>query len=412
VILTLLFMLGAPAPASQPASATSPPAIQYEEYGPLSDAHEGDDGVIWLKVWKQYVRYRMGPQPAEKHEALLSLVKRASEGGRAVLIRYDAAHGRFDAAAGSLDYPLCSIALDDLRVEPADACRDETPAPAGFGITVALAQAEMSRGNFAAAQRLLSPLAPPADVPARKLFLRLRAESEDAIAAMEPPASPAADRASAAALADFRALGLLEPGDADHQFEIAGALVDLGGYAEAGAIYGAILKKWPNEEYRVAVRRGALHRVQGQYAKALEALDDLVARKGPQPGMRFHYHRGWTLNLLGRYDEAIRELTEGIKGQPEYASAYHLRGCAYAGLGDLRSAFVDIDEAARIEARVPGAATSKVLRESLEEIAALRARLQAAIAAGQGGKWSDACSGPSWKRWERPRTRSPLLPAA
>jgi tetratricopeptide (TPR) repeat protein len=412
VIVTLLFILGAPVPVSPPAAATTPQTSRYEEYGPLSDAREGDDGVIWLKAWKHYVRFRMGPQPAEKREALLSLVKRAGEGGRAVLIRYDAAHGRFEAAAGTLDYPVCSIALDDVRFDPAEGCRDEAPAPAGFGTTLALAQAEISRGNFEAAYRLLSPLALPADLPARKLFLRLRAESEGSIAAMEPVASPAADRGSVAALADFRALALLEPDDADHQFEIAGALVDLGAYAEAGAIYGAILKKWPNEEYRVAVRRGALDRVQGQYAKALEALDDLVARKGPQPGMRFHYHRGWTLSLLGRYDEAVHDLTEGIKDQPEYGSAFHRRACAYAGLGDMRSALIDIDEAVRLEAQIPGAATIKAVRDDLEEMAALRARLQAAIAAGQGGKWPDACSGPTWKRGERPRTRSPLLPAA
>src|SRR5437763_1596654 len=155
-------MLAAPVAGSQAAATTLPQATGYEEYGPLSDAREGNDGVVWLKVWKTYVRYRVGSQPAEKRDALISPVKRAGEAGRSVRIRYDASHGRFDAAAGSLDYPLCSIALDDVRFEPADGCRDQAPPPADFATTLALAQAEMSRGNFEAAHRLLSPLALPA----------------------------------------------------------------------------------------------------------------------------------------------------------------------------------------------------------------------------------------------------------
>lgn len=409
-ILTLLTMLAAPVPVSQPAPAAAPPG-RFEDLGTLTDAREGDDGVIWLKLWTPHVRYRMAPQPAGKHEALLSLLKRAEEAGRAVLIRYDGAHGRFDAAAGTLDYTVCSIALDDVVFEPAQRCGDEAPAPADLQGTLAAAQAEMSSGNVQAAQRLLSPLALPADAATRKLLLRLRSETEDAVGAMLPAESAAADRAAAAALADYRALAVLEPEDAEHQFHIAGTLLDLGGYAEARAIYAAILKKWPEEEYRVAVRVGALHRAQGQYAKALEALDELVARKGPQQGMRFHYHRGWTLTLLGRYDEAIHELTEGMKTQPDYGAAYYRRGCAYAGVGDLRSALLDVDEATRLDSQVPGARTNKVMRDYLEEIAALRARFQAAIAAGQGARWGNACSGPSWRRWEHPRTRSPLLPA-
>lgn len=412
-IMTLLFLLAARALPSPPAPPQPlAPAPAYEEFGPLSDARESDAGVIWLKVWKPYVRFRIGPQPAAKREALLSLVKRAAEAGRAVRLRYDGAHGRIDAAGGTLDYAVCAIALDDLRLEPLEGCGAGAPTAAAFETTLATAQAEMSGGNFEAAHRLLSPLVPPADAAARKLFLRLRSESEAAYAETLPPQSAAADRAAAAALADYRALAALEPDEADHPFAIAGQLVDLGGYAEARSVYAAILKKWPEEEYRVAIRLGALHRTEGQYAKALEPLEELVARKGPQQGMRFHYHRAWTLSLLGRYDEAIAGFTQGMKSQPDYASAYHRRGCAYAGIGNLRSALIDLEEAARLESQVPGASTNRALREDLQEIGALRARLQAAIAAGQAGKWSDACSGASWKRWEHPRARSPLLPPA
>lgn len=407
-LIWAVFALAAPPPAQAAAQPR-----QFEDFGTLTDAAETDDGVVWLKLWTRYARYRVPKQTKEKREALVSLLNRANDGTRGVTVRYDGAHGRLNLATGTLDYSLCAITLDDLRFEPDGSCPSTAAAePRGFEPALALAQAEMSAGDQRAAEQLLTGLEVPREPAAQKLFLRVRAENRSAIAAELPPRSAAADQAAAAALADYRALAALEPDDVEHRFAVAEALIDLGGYPEARGVYEGILAKWPDEEYRIAVRLGALLRVQGHYAEALQSLNDLVARRGPQVGMKFHYHRAWTLSLLGRHDEAIRELSEGIKEQPDYSSAYQRRACAYAAIGDAKAALADAEEAARLLALLPAARVSKGMRGELDEMAALRARLKARIVAGDATPLADACSGASWHRWEQPRPRSPLLPVA
>ena len=384
----------------------------FEDYGTVSGPSE-EGGTLWLSLWEPHIRYRIDREPEARQRALLHLIDRANEGYRAVTIRYDGTRGRLNAKAGTLDYPLCAILLDDLVFEPTRRCSGKPARPdAGPEGTLLLARAYVSVEDYGLAHRLLAGDAFPKDPPFRKLLLRTRAVTALGLAALEPRRSLEADRLRAAALADYRALAELEPDDVEHQFAIAGALEDLGGYAEARAVYERILAKWPEEDFRVSVRFGALHRINGEYEQALDALNQLVARNGPQEGMKFHYHRGWTLSLLGRFDEAIRDFSEGLRMQPDYAWAYLRRACAYAAIARPAEALADVREAKRMILGMPGGPTSQLLREDIARAEALEAKLERARSAGDSRPVTDACRGPEWDSYEKPRTRSPLIPAA
>lgn len=382
----------------------------FEELGMLTDATD-EEGSLFLSLWEPHVRFRIEREPESKQSQLAFLIKRAAEGSRSVSIRYDAGRGRLNRKTGTLDYPLCAIALDDLLFEPTRGC-DGKPSAASKGPEAALvlARAQLSSGEFQRAEDLLARSDLPADSAFRRIFLKVRAAAADNIALLEEPASLKSDRALAAALADYRALAELEPDNVEYQFAIAGALQELGGYAEASAAYDLLLKRWPDEDFRVAVRRGALHRGQGDYEKALDALNQLAARTSQYDGMKFRYHRAWTLSLLGRHDEAIADLTEGLRTQPDYSSAYVRRACAFAAIGRLRESLADANEAARLYAAQPGAA--KVHHEDIAQIEALRVRLEAGLANGSNKPVDGGCADSRWQASERPRPRSPLLPAA
>lgn len=398
-----------------PAQSEDSPAQQrriFQDYGWVTEPLE-EDGSLWLSLWEPHIRYRIDRQPEAKLRPLLFLIGQANDGHRAVTIRYDGTKGRLNSKTGTLDYPLCAILFDDLIFEPTHRCSDQ-PAKAMPGPEAALllARAYVNVEDYRRAQQLLARNDFPDDLPFGKLLLRTRALAALGVAALEARRSPEADRFTAAALADYRALGEIEPDDVEHQFAIGNVLEELGGYAEARAVYERILTKWPEEDFRVAVRFGALHRINGEYEQALDALNQLVARNGPQEGMKFHYHRGWTLSLLGRFDEAIRDLSEGLKTQPDYAWAYLRRACTYAGIARLAEALADAQEANRIIAGMPAGPTSQLLREDVARAEALRARLEAALAAGDAKPATDACRGPEWESYEKPRPRSPLLPPA
>jgi tetratricopeptide (TPR) repeat protein len=400
------------AAAAQAVGASAAQRRIFEDYGGLSGATEAE-GAFFLSLWEPHVRYRIDRESGEQLNALTFLLRRANEGSRAITLRYDGSQGRLNRKTGTLDYPVCGIVLDDLKFEPTRHCEDEPAGPPpGPEAALMLARAHFNVGDYRLAQDLLPRTGLPDDEVFRKLLLRIRADAADGVATLEEPASPAADRSLAASLADYRALALLEPDDVEHQFAIATRLRELGGYAEARATYDRILAKWPDESYRVAVGIGALHRVQGEYAKALDSLNQLVAREGPQEGMKYHYHRAWTLSLLERFDEAIRELGEGMRSQPDYSSAYQRRACAYASVGRIREALADAEEARRLFAALPGAATSRQIQEDIAEVDAMRGQLQAALATGEAKPVAGTCRGPMWDSWEHPRPRSPLLPAA
>ena len=61
-----------------------------------------------------------------------------------------------------------------------------------------------------------------------------------------------------------------------------------------------------------------------------------------------HNQRGRDLTKAGKYREAIDELSEAIRAQPDFALAYNARGFAYYLSHDITHALADYDEAIRL----------------------------------------------------------------
>lgn len=124
-------------------------------------------------------------------------------------------------------------------------------------------------------------------------------------------------------------------------------------------------------------------------------------------GMRFHFHRGFTLLMLGRNAEAIAELDRGLETQGDYSSAYRLRSCARARLGQIEGALGDQERALELLA---GAARDN---PSLlgEEVAATQSMVdalrQAKMAAPRRPFEGDCVA--FLDRWVRARPRSARL---
>jgi tetratricopeptide (TPR) repeat protein len=184
----------------------------------------------------------------------------------------------------------------------------------------------------------------------------------------------------------------------------------LGDYAGAEALYGEILKKWPDEAYQVTVRRAALARLNGDYQPSLDLLNSLAADTSGDLGMKFYYHRGWTLMKLDRFDEAIADFTKGMNSQPEYAWAYILRACSYASVGQLRYAAGDFDEAAGLFEALPASKASTKLKHDIALAKStanlLRERADTTVVTPVTGLCDDF-----WDGSDRSRTRSRFLEA-
>jgi tetratricopeptide (TPR) repeat protein len=189
------------------------------------------------------------------------------------------------------------------------------------------------------------------------------------------------DALVARAIEDWRRAARLAPKSFRIFMDEANATALLGAYAEALEMFEEAARRWPDEYFYVAMRTGAVRRQLGDHEGALRALDDLVARHGDQGGMMFHYHRGWTLNELARYEEAIHEFDAGLESQPDYPFALASRACANAQLGRLEAALEDQKRAVELHDRMiralpqmtgEGIASHEILMRVLEDLARLQ----------------------------------------
>lgn len=405
----LLFAALAASMAAAPALLANDMREGFEALGMISAGEYEPETESWFTLWEPDIRYVFRPAPASAE--LWALILRANEDNRSVAVRYAAAGGHVNEAEGTVDYPVCAVTLDDVEVRLVEDCGSsaiEARSGASSEGVLALGLAELMDGDAGAAHQWLDmALATGPDSPLfRGIALRARAGASAALAYEEEPWSQTADRASIAALTDYRELARLTPDDVEVRFSIATTLEELGAYSAAEAGYEAILQRWPDESYRVAVRRGALYRRQGDNERALEQLDRLVEREGPQDGMRFHYHRGWTLTNLGRFDEAVAEFDKGIPSQPDYSWAHIRRACANASIGELPEALEDLERGGTLLADVPS--DSAAVAHDIRRVAAIGQDVRSLIASGEKRPFPNACGG-FWGRAEEARARSPLL---
>jgi tetratricopeptide (TPR) repeat protein len=382
--------------------------------GPLftvNDYVAGADGEGSDRVALLFLPVRLIVPDGPDHETFIRLLARAAERGVSLRIRIDADAGRLAADGAHVEYPLCAIAAGNGASfgNSARNCPRRAPAPnaerfLAFGIAQMMEYPEAARHSLAAALAAT----PALPVRAQVLALGSRGEASEAASEGFAQGSIEQDRLIADALADFRRQVTLAPDEAGPRYAVARALVTLGGYDETLRIYEGIGQRWPEEAFDVAIRTGALFRQRGDYVRALRQLDEFASADSVRAnGMRFHYHRAWTLTLLNRLAEAEREIDQGFASQPDYPSAYQLRSCVRARLGRLEEALADqqrgleLSEAATTN---PPPALRADMARSREIIEALRE----AIARAPERPLSTPCE-LSWDRWTRPRSLSPFL---
>lgn len=411
-----LAVLVAALASGQLASAQTTKSAQkvvFESVEMIFGGKEEADGTSWFKGWAADARFLFDPEDKGRSDELWDLLRSANEARRSVRVRYDASAGRMNESTGTIDYPFCTIALDDSRFESGRTCSEPAknlkPAALTTASALALGFAEVHSGSAQVARHLLDhALASPGQTLGfRRIAFGARAEANGAIANSEVPWSEAADRARIAALADYRRLAEVAPNDVEAEFAIGRTLEELGDYVAAEEIYDQVLKRWSDEDFQVTVRRSAIARLQGDAQRSLNLLHGIVERHGQQDGMKYHYHRGWTLTRLGRFDEAIAAFNNGLRNQPDYAWAIIRRGCAHAGLGQLSSALEDTEFGVRKFAESVTTDDAGI-RHDLARMADNAAALRAAVAAGSTAAMPAVCGG-FWDRSDQARSRSALL---
>lgn len=406
-----MFGIFSAAIAAVVSQADPPPASDQRLFTASGYVSDGDlDEGVFTLVGPE-LRFRL---PREERETYWALLVAAAERGVALRVRFDAQAGALDPEGTHVVYPLCSIGSptgaafgDETRNCPASAgARPGAERLLALGLAQVEEQPAVARATLTRALTA-SPALPPR---ARVIALRGRAMAAEGQADGLEPGSAGYDEAMVAALADHRRRAELMPDSAGARIGMAQALVMLGAYSEAEAVYQEVGERWPQLAFDVAVGRGALLRQRGDHEGALRKLDDFRAGAPDEAlGMRFHYHRAWTLMLLGRDEEAVREVTAGMATQADYSSAYELRACVRARLGRIDEALSDQRRSLQLLREMTAQQTPWLRRMIAQNERALAA-LEQAAASGADVSPSFDCLG-AWDRWSRPRQRSSLLEA-
>lgn len=368
-----------------------------------------EKGVLWMRFGRDQKRFEVDLRKVADPQAAIAVVQAAAKETGAVEVRFDPRSGTFMPATPDVPtYRVRELSFGDLKAagEPAAAAgptrADDAPASLALGMA-------LTPGGFfepakaAFDQALAGKLPKPLVVLAhreRGTLLRERAY----LVAPEP--TPEADTLLAAALADFQSWRALAPKDDEAAQAVAGVLTELGGYEEALAIYRGV-----DEVYWANIRIGAIHRRRGEYDQALAALDEIVRRAGPQPGMGWHYHRGWTLADMGRHAEAVEAFTAGLASQPDYSWALLRRACSLAQLGRLSDALADQTRGVTLRrASLKDTESTPATEHDTARAEQILTDLKARVALGDAQPSGVACGG-YWAATEAKRGRSPLLPA-
>jgi serine/threonine protein kinase/Tfp pilus assembly protein PilF len=148
-----------------------------------------------------------------------------------------------------------------------------------------------------------------------------------------------------AAIGDFGACSLLEPGFAWPVFNRGLALARAGRPAEAQFAYDRALRLDPSL-LEARINRGLLHLERGAFAEALADLDAAIGRA--EPRAEWLAARAEALDRLGRPDEAETQFESAIRAKPDDPSLLVARGFARLRLQPER-AFADFQHALTLD---------------------------------------------------------------
>ena len=409
-------LIAVPTLAQTGAPPASPPLLRTTMG--IVETGDGDDGRVWFDLVRIDQRFAFDPRKAASFDQVMKALVDSQSTGKSVSVHFFVDGATFDVGSAKPTYIVHDITYGgqtfqlEAQIPPADANAvplDRDVAAAALAKGIAL----VGDPDTAPAREALSAAIGSAAIePALKaLALKTRSELAANDALQNRPAGDDRDRLFVLALQDAQSWTSAAPDDAVAPLSVAWALYHLGAYDDAAAVLRAALVKRPQENFRAEIELARIYRTRGQYDLALAELDKL-AKSGDGTGMAYHYHRGWTLRLAGRYDEAIAEFTAGLKEQPDYPGAFSGRACAYARTGRLKEAIADWREVLKSAALwgidTPLSQGTKHDRDRNVEIGKL---LDAAYARNPAEKTDAACTG-FWDWGEELRARSALLPAA
>ncbi len=401
--------------AKSQATASQPSTTRAAEPPASVDGYITGVGESGGMVWFSLAPFRLGFEaPREafadpgRFEAALAQAARAH---RHVIVRFRPGEGSVSANASAAVFIPAEIVYDGETI--AGAAPSASPDAADASIAAAKAIGLSYTRDAAKAQVAFAAALAVPNMPAgtRRLLLRSRADFDLLQAQDFFRPGPKRDRVLAAALADAREWGALDPGDPAAMIDQSQALSDLGDYPAALALTSTVLARWPQYAYWALTHADPIYRTLGDYPASLAALDQL-AQLGGEQSMPFHYHRGWTLSLMGRQEEAVAEFTKGLATQPDYPWALARRGCALAAEGEPAPALSDEQKAITImEQRAAGSPAGPAEAFDLRVLRTIARRLRAAVGARPPPKLDGLCAG-FWPGSEERRSPSPLLASA
>ena len=314
----------------------------------------------------------------------------------------------FDPSQGDIDEKKLRAVFPALRILTAhEALRisrgPETGATPQRGLAEGVALTE-ARRNAAALPFIERALADPSLSPRIKsLAYRMRGElrSRAATDSADQPTLEG-DRARVSGLRDLSRALELAPDDQETALQRSLILASLG--ADEEAIHGLRPMSDPERDYvRIFLVSATLVHM-GRFAEALEVWDEL-AKHNPSNGlgMSYRYTRGTILIGLGRFEDASREFTSGLRQQPKYWPAYVGRACAWAKAGRLREAEKDYTEGRTLMlAEAPAKAGSRRAQQ-MQWMLQAGPKLESAMARSPNAPDDSPCMPTSH------RQRSPLL---
>jgi tetratricopeptide (TPR) repeat protein len=380
----------------------------------MVDALQSTDEGLTFNLYESSLRIEMGAEgtSVESRKQLEAI----AEAARTVTVRVSLRSGRIDNDLTKVVLKAHSLESIDGQFQWGDPHWQPKPIESGSGAGtidrslvdgITLATAGKQQDALDALNTVLSSA--ELSTPWRMVALRLRSNALQNYVYNEfKRPTPVGDRELVRALADTQEWASRASNESDAFYEIAAVLRELGAYEEAVTTYEYIAKRWADEDHWSSIRIGAVERQRRHYRNALEILDSYAKRADSPLGMAFHYHRGWTMGLLGRHEEAIVELSTGLKDQPDFAWAYVRRSCNLAQMGRIPEALADQRSAVALLEKFPGSGTG--IRADLKHALEVQIELESQVTAGTSTPAPIGCSG-YWRDEDVPRERSSHIPS-
>lgn len=102
----------------------------------------------------------------------------------------------------------------------------------------------------------------------------------------------------------------------------------------------------PAPSYRLQfVNYATMLRTAGRFEESLTAIkrgEQIDKSEGKRPSMMTQYHKGWTLQEMGRHREAIEAFTVGIPDQIDFPFVYWRRAASYTAIANREAAVTDM----------------------------------------------------------------------